>query len=335
MQRVLEIVFSRWIQLLALFSVPIVIAAGIVMTQPRQYEASTTLLAQRRYSVVGATGLEQDLSATPASTQTTAITEILQTKSFDMSVAKDANLANSYPASVRAHTDQLESAIFDDLSTHVVATAVGYQVVSITYENRSGAVAQAVVAAVVKEYGVFAAQFALGESQQLLLIYQSELQQAKDASGKATDAVANYLRTHPAASTSRDPFLAELEANASNAQQTVASIQNQIDSINNTVATLGVDTNTLFKVVDKPTASDQPVSRTKILLTGGAIGLAVGILFCILFVVVVLRRDRSIYSVTDLQKITEAPILMQIPQLSPLLLAQTVERLGPVEQIFS
>lgn len=334
MQRVLEIVFSRWIQLLALFALPVVIAAGIVMTQPREYQASATLLALRRYSVVGATGAEQDFSATPASTQTTALMEVLQTKSFDMAVAQDANLAKTLPPSVQESPDQLDSAIFDDLSTHVTPTTVGYQVLSITYVNRSPAVAKAVVAAVVKEYGVFASQFAVSESQQLLLIYQDELLQTKSAAQKAADAVANYLRDHPNATTSRDPFFAELQSNADSAQQAVTSVQNQIDQINNTVLTLGTDTNTLFKVVDAPATAAQPVSRTKILLTGGAIGLVIGILFCILFVVVVMRRDRSIYSVTDLQRITEAPILMQIPRLSPRLLAQTVERLDPVEQLF-
>jgi len=50
--------------------------------------------------------------------------------------------------------------------------------------------------------------------------------------------------------------------------------------------------------------------------------------------VVMMRRDRSIYSVADLQKLTETPILLQIPQMPPRLLAQTVDRLESGSRFF-
>lgn len=325
MQRVLEIVFSRWIQLIALLVVPLIIALGIVLAQPRQYEASATIWALRRYEVVGATGAESDLNASAAETQATAITEILQTKTFALAIARQANLASTYSASARSNQDQLDSAMFDDLSTHVTATPVGAYIVSITYDNKRPDIAKAVVKAVIDEYGTSAAAFATSESKQLLLIYQEQLQQAQDASKKATAAAATYLRENPGADTNKDPQYEALATAATNAVGNVTQIQGQIDTINNTIQTIGVGSNTLFKVVDQPAAGVNPISRSKTLIEGVAIGAVVGLLACIIFIVIMMRRDRSIYSVADLQKITEAPVLLQIPHMPSRILAQTVD----------
>lgn len=325
MQRVLEIVFSRWIQLIALLVVPVVIALGIVLAQPRQYEASATIWALRRYEVVGATGAESDLNATAAETQATAITEILQTKTFALAIARQANLASTYSASARSNQDQLDSAMFDDISTHVTATPVGAYIVSITYDNKSPAIAKAVVKAAIDEYGTSAAAFATSESKQLLLIYQEQLQQAQGASKTATAAAATYLREHPGADTNQDPQYQALTTAATNAVGNVTQIQGQIDTINNTIQTIGVGSNTLFKVVDQPATGASPISRSKTLIEGVAIGVVVGLLACIIFIVIMMRRDRSIYSVADLRKITEAPVLLQIPHMPSHILAQTVD----------
>lgn len=327
MQRVLETIFSRWIQLIVLIVVPFAIAMGYVLLQPRQYEATATIWALRRYEVIGATGAESDLNATAAETQATAITEILQTKAFTLAIAHEANLAGTYSPSARSNVDQLNNAMFDDISTHVSATAVGANVVSITYDNKNAKVAQAVVQATIDQYGISAAEFATGESKQLLLIYEQQLAQAQDASNRANNAASNYLRDHPTATTAKDPEYSVLANNATNAISTVNQIQGQIDTINSTLGTIGAGSNTLFMVVDKAAAGANPVSRSKVMIEGAAIGASVGLLAAIIFVVVMMRRDRSIYSVADLQKLTETPILLQIPQMPPRLLAQTVERL--------
>ena len=333
MQRVLEILFSRWLQLIALLVVPLVIALGIVLIQPRQYEASATIWALRRYEVVGATGAESDLNSTPAETQATAITEILQTKTFALAIAHQANLASTYSASARSNQDQLDSAMFDDLSAHVTATAVGGYIVSVTYDNKNPAIAKAVVKAVINEYGTSAAAFATSESKQLLLIYEEQLQQAKDDSNQAT-AAATYLREHPNAAADKDPQYEALATSATNALGNVTQIQGQIDTLNNTIETIGVGSNTLFTVVDQPATGASPISRSKLLIEGAAIGAVVGLLACIIFIVIMMRRDRTIYSVADLQKITEAPVLLQIPHMPPRILAQTVDGLESGERFF-
>jgi uncharacterized protein involved in exopolysaccharide biosynthesis len=244
-----------------------------------------------------------------------------------VAIGHEANLPATYSASTRANTALVDETIFNDISTHVQATDIGYNLISITYDNPSPAVAQRVVQAVVNQYGISASQFATGESQQLLLIYQQQLQQAQAASSQATSAAATYLRSHPDATIQNDPHYNVLQNNATNALSSVNSVQDIISQINTEMATIGSGSNTLFSVVDKPSAGSRPVSRTKVLLTGGAIGLTVGLLACIVFIVIMMRRDRSIYSVSDLQRVTGAQVLMQIPQMPTIILAQSAQRL--------
>jgi uncharacterized protein involved in exopolysaccharide biosynthesis len=327
MNRVLELIFSRLVLLLMLLAVPLLIAVGIMYLQPRQYEASATLIALRRYEVVGATGPESDLTATPAVTQAAAITEILQTQSVALAIAHASNLASNYSVSEQANQAQLDVDMFNDISAHVLVVASGPNVVTITYDNKKPKMAQAVVQAVVTQYGSFSAAFATNEAQQLLLIYQEQLQQAQDASTQANNAQTNYLRDHPFATEAKDPYLNALAATAQNDLATVGTVQGQIDGIKNEMATIGVGSNTLFAVVDQPKTATNPISRSKTLIEGVVIGLVVGLLACILFVIIMMRRDRTIYSVADLQRITEAPVLLQIPQMPPRVVAQTMDRL--------
>ena len=71
-----------------------------------------------------------------------------------------------------------------------------------------------------------------------------------------------------------------------------------------------------FRIVDQPVVARQPVSRLKLLLTAFATGLALALLACAVYVIILVRRDRVVYTVRDLQKITNVPVVMQLPSLS-------------------
>jgi len=70
-------------------------------------------------------------------------------------------------------------------------------------------------------------------------------------------------------------------------------------------------------VLDEPVVPNQPISRLKSLLLGTGVGLAVGVLAGALFIALIARRDRKVYSSDDLRKVTSYPVVMELPQLSP------------------
>src|SRR5438132_1033698 len=94
MRRTLEAVFRHPIQLLTLLIVlPITGVAIAYFMVPRSYQATASLWALQRYELIGTTGLENDLSSTPAQTQVMALNELLQTHVFVDAVVKGVDLA--------------------------------------------------------------------------------------------------------------------------------------------------------------------------------------------------------------------------------------------------
>jgi uncharacterized protein involved in exopolysaccharide biosynthesis len=203
---------------------------------------------------------------------------------------------------------------------------VGYNLISVTYTNTSPRMAQRVVQAVVDQYGTSAAQFSVAEAKQLLLVYQQQLQQAQDTSNKSAADASAYLVDHPGATVQRDAQYSILVNGANNAQAAVNAAQANISQVTGEVATIGSTDNSLYTVVDAPTVGQRPVSRTKTLLLGVGIGLAIGLLASVIFIIIVMRRDRSAHSAADLLRMIEAPVLMQLPYLPVKVLAQTVHR---------
>lgn len=315
MRRTLEAIFRHQLQLAIMMIVPILIALAVVMLQPRAYEASTTLWALQRYSVIGATGPEADLTATPASTQATALQELLQTRSFSLSVANETQLASTYPASTRDNVNTLNDALFSEISKNVRVTPSGYNLYQVVYDNKNPQIAQQVIAAVVDRFGAEASQFSVVEAKQLLLTYAGQLNQAKTTSTNATEAASKYLATHPASTAQNDPVYSQLLIQAQADQANVLNLQATIAQINQQLATVGNGSGGLYSVIDAPAVGDKPVSRLKTLLLGGGIGLAVALLGCTIYLVMLLRQDHTAQASTDLRRVTTYPVLLEIPYL--------------------
>ena len=69
MHRTLEAIFRHPVQLLALLILPLALSLAIAYRLPRSYESAASLWALRRYEIIGATGPESNLLATPSETQ--------------------------------------------------------------------------------------------------------------------------------------------------------------------------------------------------------------------------------------------------------------------------
>ena len=100
----------------------------------------------------------------------------------------------------------------------------------------------------------------------------------------------------------------QAQAILQNIQSTVATLSQQI-----TLQSNGEDT--FFQVVDSPIVPAVAVSRTKTFITAGGAGVGIGLTACVLYILVLVRRDRALYTTRDLQKALIYPVLMQLPQL--------------------
>lgn len=332
-QRVLESVFRRPLQfLLLLIMLPPLGVAVVYVTFPRTYPATATLWAFHRYEVIGLSGPETDPNSTPAATQATALTELLQTRVFALSIANATDLASTLPAATRASSQLQDNALFTEISQHVAVAADGYNLFVITYINKNATIAQQVVQSTIQNFAVQSEGFTSVEAKILLEGDQTQLVNAKNAAAQAVAAEANYIAAHANLTQSElltDPQYTLLHAQSQQAQGTVANIQASIDTINQEINAQGSSSANLFKVLDAPAIPYVPVSRTKDYLIGGGVGLAVALLAFILYIIISSRRDRTIHNPLDLQQIIALPIVMQIPQLndtSVTLLVESVQQ---------
>ncbi|MBA2284006.1 MAG: hypothetical protein H0W02_00835 [Ktedonobacteraceae bacterium] len=328
MLRVLEVVFRHPIHLLVLIVVLPVLGLAVGYLLPRSYQTSASLWALRRYAVIGATGPETNLLATPAATQATALSELLQSRDFALTVARESNLASTLDANVQADPQVRDDTMFTDLSHNVQVGAQGYNLYVISYTQRNPKIAQQVVAAVIRNYGLQSQSFSVVEGHRLLDSYQTQLNKAQQDVTSAVAAEANFIAAHPNLNRldlQSDPQYTQLHAQTQQAQTTLANIQTKIDTLNQDLNSQGTTADSLFKVLDAPLVAAKPVSRTKELLIAGGVGLGVALLACIMYVLILVRRNHSVYTPLDLRKVTDFPVVMQLPRVSrpsvPLLVA--------------
>ena len=321
MGRTLEAIFRRPIKLLTLIILlPLVSLAVAYFAVPRTYGTTASLWALRRYEIIGATGPESDLYATPAETQATALTELLQTRAFALPVAKATQLASTLKSDPNVPEDPqlLDEALFNEISHNVLVVPQGYNLFVVSYINRNPRVAQQVVQAVIANYAAQSQGLTITEAQQLLANYQPQLVKAKNDAAAAAAAETQYLLAHPDLKREvviTDPQYALLHAETLQAQDTLQGIQTHIASINDQLTAQGTSSDSLFRVVDAPVVASRSASRIKQFLIAGGIGLGVAIIACAVCIVILVRRDRAVYSPLDLQKVTTLPVIMQLPHL--------------------
>ncbi len=319
MIKLLEAIFRRSIPLLFILFVPIIIGVGIGYILPPYYQSSATLWALQRYQVVDTGGAGSNLPVTPADTQTAALTELLKSSAFDVAVGQSTDLKSTFSGPDLANVQALNDAYLTNISKNVKVTASGTNLYTITYSNTNPRVAAQVVQAVITQFQVQGQQFSavpgqtytIVEAQRLLQTDQSQLTKAQSDAANAAKEETTYLASHPSA-TLVDPQYAALDAQRVQAQTTVTNLQTTIATLTQQIA--ASQSTSLFKTLDPPVASASG-SRSKTLLTTAGSGAGVGLVVCILYILIIVRRDRAFYSVLDVQRAISYPILMQIPEL--------------------
>jgi hypothetical protein len=331
-RRALEAFFRRPRRFVLLIVLLPIIGLGVGLKLPRTYQVQASLWANQRFAVIGATGSESDLLATPAETQATALNELLQTRVFDLEVANQTQLADTLSAAVRANPTTRDNALAQEISTRVIVVAPGTDLFTITYSNKSPHIAEQVVAAVINSYGEQSQGLSVIEGQNLLNAYQAQLPGAQKALDAAVQAEKQYLSQHATetpAQLANDPQYTALHADTTQKQSVVQTLQSQIANLSQEIST--VSGGQLFRVLDKPTVPAQPMSRTRTLLMTAGGGLLLALLACTIYLALLVRRDRALYTAAEVQRATEMRVLLQLPALPANMVAASRQALVAAE----
>lgn len=317
-RRALEALFRRPARFIVLLVLLPLIGVAIGFALPRTYQAQASVWANQRFAVIGATGTEANLLATEAETQATALNELLQTRIFALEVANQTDLASTLSPSVRHDPLQRDDALVQEISTHVQVVAQSTNLFTITYTNKSPQIAQQVVSAVLKSYGQQGLQLAVLEGQHLLSAYQSQLPDAQKAYDAAVKAEAQYFNQHATetpAQLAADPTYSALHADTQQKQAALQTLQQEIYQLKGQVALVTGGASALFTVLDQPTVPVRPLSRTRTLLMAGGAGLGLALLACVIYLALLVRRDRALYTPAEVQRATDLRVLLQLPAL--------------------
>jgi len=328
-RKTLEAIFRQPFRLLLLIIVVPILGLGTAFLLPRTYQSTATLWAMQRYQVIGATGSESNLLATPAETQATALGELLQSRTFALAVANGSSLPATLGAATQRDPLARDATLFDAIAKNVRVAPQGYNLFVITYVNRDPNVANQVVAAVIKNYGQQAQGFSIVEGQRFLDAYQTQLTKAQQDAAAAAKAEAAYILAHATETVielNNDPQYVLLHTQTQQAQSVVGDLQQKIATLSQDIATTSTGTDNLYQVLDVPAARAE--SRTKTLALAGGVSLGLALAACALYLVMVIRRDRSLYTTEDVRKVTGLPVVLQLPHLSGKTLSHSVKSLS-------
>ncbi len=332
MKRTLEAIFRRLNRLLILVILLPTVGLAVAFFLPRSYQTTARLWAWHPIQdlTVASQGSststanqeidpQTDVPITPAQSQVNALSQYLQTNDFARAVVGRIALASTlgHGANAQANSQQRNQAIIQDISSHVYVVVQGHNLFSVSYTNRDPHLAQQVVEAVIQLYDSQSRSFILSQGQKLLDAYQKQLLDARLNASRIASVQAQYLLTHPGLN--GNALLADSQYQLLNGQQQeeqayITSIQTIVANLNQTISQ-NASPGSVFMVLDAP--ATQVISRTMLFLIAGAVGLGTALLACIVYILIVVRRDRVVYTTFDLQKVTALPVVTQIPYLSP------------------
>jgi uncharacterized protein involved in exopolysaccharide biosynthesis len=304
--------------LLLLLFVPVIIGLVVGYVLPRSYQASATLWALQRFEDIGATEAQNNLEETPATTQADALMELLHSRAFDIAIGDSTDLKSTLRLSAEdlSNPRRLDDAYVADISKNVQVTANGTNLYQVTYTNSDPRIAAQVLKAIIDRFQSQGQQFSSLRSQRLL-VEEDQAQLTKlraDANTAAADEAA-YLASHPGATTANDPQYALLDGERQQAQSVLRNMEKTIASLQQDLATQSTGGGPFFKTLDPPVQPDKAVSRLKVLTTTVGIGAAAGLVVCILYILILVRRDRALYTVLAIEKATSYPVLMKLHQI--------------------
>jgi uncharacterized protein involved in exopolysaccharide biosynthesis len=321
MRRALEIVFRQRRRFLLLLVLLPALSLVLGFLIPRPYQASATLWAAKRYEVTDATWVSEWYNmlgvnnTVPAQAQAQALMELLNSRAFDLQIASATDL----PRHVSTSTfQQRDDALFADISRNVKVQADGNNLVSITYTNADPHIALQVVTATIQTFALTSQQLAVQSAQELLAMDQTQLDALQRSVADAEANLQAYVDTNPGlrndtTKQANDSQYQFLIGQLTSAKKNAADVQAQIAQLQLQLTTIGGQADVFFSVQDAAVLVPLKTSRTQILLLALAVGLAIALVISAVYLALLTRADRSIYSEAEIETALSVPVLAEIP----------------------
>ena len=336
MLRFVETFYRHRLLLMTPVAVVLIVAAGLVLTKPRSYDATVRLWAERSGLV---SNPNDNQYLTPAQVQTGILNELLGTKYFCVKAGRRGPLHDyleevaQRPPSLLTRIeakvglasygplseDQVDKQMFNVLSTSTTVAPAGPEVVTITFHGSDPVVTAKVAQAIVDQ---FLDETLTSQRVQLdaaITFYTGQLKTAQDDVAVTEKAVLDYLVAHPdqrAPTSVPDARLAQLRRDDDASHQRVINIQTSLQQANISRSAVNVSGVNGLRVLDPAETPTRASSIRKSAMIAGGIGAGLGVLIVVIGVLVLTFADSTVRQPEEVQKVLDLRPVGTVPRLS-------------------
>ncbi len=341
MLRYLETFYRHRLLVIAPFVVCLCVSLGLVAVQPRSFASVAKIWVDR--PLLAAT-VPSNIYMTPADEQTAVLQELLKTRSFcilaagrgtlpaDLQTAHAAEargLVNRAVSFVQGHGTsdavapltqvQLDDLVFQTMTRGATVVASGPNIVTVTFQYSDPSVAGVIAQGIIDQYVDEVLGGQRSEAKAAVDFYTAQVASARTDLSAADAKVLSYLDAHPeqrAPNAIPDVSLTQLRLDDDQERQRYQSLQAKLDGAELQSAIANQSTPNGFRLIDPPLAPQQPVSRLKLLLEGGGVGLLAGLMLSVLCLVGLTLSDTSIRNAEDVELRTGLRLAGVVPRVA-------------------
>jgi uncharacterized protein involved in exopolysaccharide biosynthesis len=323
-----------------LFAVPIVlilvVSAGVVLSQPASYMASTRLWVDKPAI---STDDQSNPFVTPAAEQTLSLQELLNTRYFTLKVAHRGPLARTLAsaptqltgyhwlwAKVRGRpttaamptSADVDDDAYDILTHNVVVYAAGPQIIQVDFTYGDARVAAGTAQAIIDQFLDEALTSARSKAQVVADFYSGQIKVALQTLATADQAVNQYLAAHPelrSPAAAPDARLSQLQQADTQARQTVTDMQGKIDDAHLQQAGLTAPGASGMRLLDPAIVPAEAGTSRKLLAEALGAGLGVGLLVLVLGLLALTLSDTTLRRPDEVEQALGLRLAGSIPHL--------------------
>jgi uncharacterized protein involved in exopolysaccharide biosynthesis len=336
MVRYLETFFRHRLLFLVPIGLILLVSGAVVVIQPAEYTATTRLWVDR--PALGPD--DSNPFVAPSAEQASSLLELTRTRYFTAKVAHRGPLAAALAAQpiqksglswlkakltggatgARYPTpDEVDATAADIVSRNVAITAVGPQIVEISFAYGDPRIASGTAQAVVDQFLEETLASKKARSQVVADFYAGQLKGAQDALTQADSAVNQYLAQHPemrSPTAVPDARLVQLQHTDQQARDVMSSFQNKIDQARLDVAALSAPGASGMRLMDAADVPAQAGVNKKLLVQALGAGLGLGLIVLVLGLLVLTLADTTLRRPEDVEQALGLRLAGAIPRLT-------------------
>jgi uncharacterized protein involved in exopolysaccharide biosynthesis len=335
--RYLETYFRhRFLLTLPVF-VGLAIGLGIVLMQPRSYQANVSLWFDR--TPLSDMTIQQSPYVDLSVTETNAVTELLATRTFSQKVGERSGLTNYLASHSSSGGDpvskvtrllsggggtqtlsgrRLDDAVYQLVKSKTKVTAVGPQVVSISFTHADPVIASSVAQGVSDQFTDEMLTSRRATAAATVDFYQKQVAAQNTELTNQDAKINDYLNTHPdqrLVNAVPDATLTQLRRTDDLSRQRYQDLLLKLDQAQLASAAVDAAGAEGFHTIDRAQVPDRPISRTNIAIEAIAGGGIAGALLMVLGVVLLTVLDAGLQRVEEVEPLLGLKVVGAVPQL--------------------